>query len=170
VAAPAWNSHSDPRPRQVLLASGLAALRLKPRDLLQPLGRAAVEKLETFGAVRLDALTRTPSLTLTLTLSPTLSRWSSLNPPPAPSPPHPHAHLHTRTLTRWSSPLSSGASPRSTTTTFRSSAPPQHVCPRCAADRLPTRLQTRPARLQIRLQTRRLRLPCTGPSTSPPYL
>ena len=40
----------------MLLASGLAALRLKPRDLLQPLGRAAVEKLETFGAVELSTL------------------------------------------------------------------------------------------------------------------
>ena len=40
----------------VLLASGLAALRLKPRDLLQPLARAAVEKLETFGAVELSTL------------------------------------------------------------------------------------------------------------------
>jgi len=40
----------------VLLTSGLAALRLKLPDLLQSLGRAALDKLETFGAVELSTL------------------------------------------------------------------------------------------------------------------
>ena len=40
----------------MLLTSGLAALRLQLPDLLQPLGRAALDKLETFGAVELSSL------------------------------------------------------------------------------------------------------------------